>query len=199
MKRIIVLIFLSISCSANAGLLYSSGSATIDSPICDAENCSGSSEWWVIDDFTNSLNWNITGLEFFSNLNFGSLLDYMSTSWEIVSSSDPYGAALFSGTGVATITGNSYLLSGLDINLSSGTYFLSHHHDFSTEVTTTAMLTGDQGSFYQTDKSNYQFTYDGEVAINIYGKEVSVPEPSPLVLLGLGIAAFGMSRKMKRR
>lgn len=181
---------------ANAGLIYDSGTAISSSGNCDAESCLGSTEWWAIDDFTADSDWIITGFEFFSS--GGSQTNYISTSWELISSNNPFGPALFSGTSVATILGDSYLVSGLNIYLSAGTYFLSHHHDYSIEYATTAMLTGDSGTWYQTDKGQFTFTRTGELARKIYGNVVDVPEPSTLAILALGIMGL-TTRRFKKR
>jgi hypothetical protein len=67
LKNFLALLFLLVAGSANATVLYDSGTPLIDSGRCDAESCGGSMEWWVTDDFTASSDWNITGFEFFSH------------------------------------------------------------------------------------------------------------------------------------
>ena len=198
MRKLLILIVFLVANSANALVLYDSGAPSVNSGRCDSEGCSGTTEWWATDDFTASSDWGVTGFEFFSTLHSGSISNYISTSWEIISSADPFGAALYSGTSVATISGDSFLISGLDINLLSGTYFLSHHHDFTDESVTTAMLTGDSGTWYQTDKGSNEFSLSGELAMKVYGDVASVPEPSSLALLAIGMIGFGFSRKKKK-
>jgi hypothetical protein len=196
LKAALVGVVLSVSGLANAGVIYDSGSAVSDSNRCDAENCSGTTEWWALDDFTSYSDWNVTGFEFFSD--GASEANYISTSWEIISSANPYGAALYSGTSVSKISGNSHLVSGLNFELSAGTYFLSHHHDYSTERNTTAMLTGESGSWYQTDKGSNQFSHTGELAQKIYGNVASVPEPTTLAIFALGLMGLA-SRRFKKQ
>lgn len=198
MRKLLISMLFLVANSANASVLYDSGAPLVDSGTCDGDGCGSSTEWWATDDFTASSDWGVTGFEFFSNLRSGAITDYISTSWEIISSADPYGAALYSGTSVATISGDSFLISGLDIDVLSGAYFLSHHHDFSNENLTTAMVTGDTGTWYHTDKASYQNVKSGEVAMIIYGDVSSVPVPAAVWLFGSGlIGLIGFARRKK--
>ncbi len=195
LKAAVAGLVLLVSSFSNAGLLYDAGTPASGSGFCDAEGCSGSTEWWVLDDFTSSSDWLITGFEFFSVS--GSNLNYISTSWEIISSDDPFGAALYSGSNVANVSGNSYLLSGLNIALSAGDYFLAHHHDYSVEYATAAMVTGNSGSFFHTDKASFEVTRTGELAQKIYGNVAVVPEPTTLAIFALGVIGLA-SRRVKK-
>ena len=215
MKKILsMFIFLLMSASVNAAALYDSGQATKNSYKCVAEGCIGSTEWWVISEFTADQDWDITGFEFFAtdfndtNPNGVGLSNYLSTSWEIISGDDPYGAALYSGTTKASTSDAysftdrfndsfdvvSFLISDLEIQLESGTYFLAEHHDFSDESQFTALETNEKQTYYHTDRAGDRFTGDSTHVVQVIG---TVPEPALIAIFGLGLIGLGFSRKKK--
>ena len=201
------------SVSTNAAL-YDSGQATANSYKCVAEGCIGSTEWWVISEFTADDTWDITGFDFFAadfngnNSKGEGLSNYVSTSWEIISGDDPYGIALYSGTTEASISNSysftdkfgdsfdviSFLISDLEIQLESGTYFLAEHHDFSDESQFTALETNENSTYYHTDRAGDRFTGDKTHVVQIIG---TVPEPALIAIFGLGLIGLGFSRKKK--
>jgi hypothetical protein len=209
-------LIMNVTATANAGVLYDAGPVGVDTGRCVAETCLGNENWWAISGFTADTDWNITGFEFFANDIFNAgVSNYESTSWQIISSDDPYGTALFSGdtTGTATITTSttlygvtnelinvtSFLLSGLDINLASGDYYLAQHHNFSVDATYTVLATTGSGeNWYHTDYTE-RFTDDRLVAQKIFGTVASVPEPAMIAILGLGLLGLGYRRQQKRK
>jgi len=215
MKKLLgMFTFLLMSASINAAALYDSGQATKNSYKCVAEGCIGSTEWWVISEFTADQTWDISGFDFFAvdfngnNTNGEGLSNYVSTSWEIISGDDPYGEALYSGTTAATISNAysftdifgdnfdviSFLISDLEIQLESGTYFLAEHHDFSDESQYTALETNERSTYYHTDREGDRFTGDSTHVVQIIG---AVPEPALIAIFGLGLIGLGFSRKKK--
>jgi hypothetical protein len=217
---IFALLIMNAVTTANASVLYDAGPVAVDTGKCVSNSCNGSNKWWAIAGFSADTDWNVTGFEFFANDfdNVGSS-KYQSTDWQIISSADPFGPALFSGSTIAAVTitvsdtvkkkGStdyanvaSFLLSGLDIDLASGDYYLAQHHNFmanTPSINYSVLSTSDYGStWYHTD-GNYQFTDPRVVAQKIYGAAVSVPEPAMVAILGLGLLGLGYTRKQKRK
>jgi hypothetical protein len=199
MRHALGVILLFVVWSAQAATLLDTGAATADSYRCDAEDCGGSGEWTVMDDFTSSETWNVTGFSFRSNDPYNSgLTNYTSTTWEIWDA-DPFSnAAIYSGTAsmsISSIGANWYEFSidGLDIDLSAGTYWLGHHHDFSADEIFTALLTGDSGNYLQTDNGSYQSTLNGELSYQI--RTSTVPVPAAVWLFGSALAGLGWFRR----
>jgi len=204
-----IFILLFTSTFVNAGILLDTGAPNQVSKKCVAESCYGTGEWWAISKFEASESWDITGFEFFAN-DAGSvgLTNYESTSWKIFSSTFALNSiALFKGESVASANENtvngvnvtSFLLNDIDITLAAGTYFLAQHHDFNdTSTVYTAMETGTNGTFYNTDLTNYSFSINEQVAQKIYGKITAVPEPALMALFGLGLLSLGFSGKKKK-
>lgn len=221
MKKILsMFVFLLMSNTVNAVSLYDSGEATTNSNRCVAEGCRGSTEWWMISEFTADEDWTISGFEFFAtdfnatNANGAGISSYESTSWEIISGNDPYGAALFSGTSVASLSNAnpftdvsgknvnviSFLISDLAVQLASGTYFLAEHHDFSDESQFTGLETSKRETYYHTDRLGVQVEGKNTHVVKINGtvaSAVSVPEPALIAIFGLGLIGLGFSRKKK--
>lgn len=217
MKKIFaVLTLLILSTTAKAGVLYDAGDVALDTGKCVAETCYGAEDWWVISGFTADSDWNISGFEFFANdIDNVGTSNYQSTSWKIISGSNPYGVSLFSGSTVGAVSTStssiisgatftninltSFLLSDLDIDLSSGDYYLAQHHNYSVDSTFTALSTIDRGDlWYHTDYTKNFFTDGAVVAQKIYGTStVSVPEPAMIALFGLGLLGLSYSRKKK--
>ncbi|MEG3754303.1 PEP-CTERM sorting domain-containing protein [Psychromonas arctica] len=216
MKKIIGMLFLLIlSTTANAVILYDSGDPIDTSGRCVAEGCLGSTEWSIISEFTADQHWDITGFQFFAtdnneiNGNGGDgiglgIESYQSTSWQIISSDDPFGPALFSGQTTATtntynlnnIDVTDFLLSNLTLSLDKGTYFLAQHHDFSDESEFLVLESGYRSDYYQTDNLTGEYKINGTVAVKIIG---TVPEPALFGLFGLALVGLGFSRKKKVR
>jgi hypothetical protein len=204
MRHALGVILLFVVGSVQAATLLETGAATMSGGGCDAEGCGGSSEWTVMDDFTSSETWNVTGFSFRSEAQVGVYLaDYTSTTWEIWDA-DPFSnAAIYSGTASMTInsigsTWYEFTIDGLDIDLSAGTYYLGHHHDFSTTAVFAALTTGESGLYLQTDNGDNQNTRNGELSYQVRGSVVSVvPIPAAVWLFGSALAGLGWMRRRK--
>ena len=217
---IFALLIMNAATTANASVLYDAGPVAVDTGRCVSNSCGGANEWWAIAAFSADTNWNVTGFEFFANDfdNVGSS-KYESTDWQIISSADPYGPALYEGSTVASVTitpsntvisanqvsfvnVTSFLLSGIDIDLASGDYYLAQHHNFmasNPSINYSVLSTSDyDNNWYHTD-GNYQFTDPRVVAQKIYGAAASVPEPAMVAILGLGLLGLSFTRKQKRK
>lgn len=217
---IFALLIMNAAATANASVLYDAGPVAVDTGKCISNSCGGANNWWAIAGFSADTDWNVTGFEFFANDfdNVGSS-KYESTDWQIISSADPFGPALYEGSTVAAVTitlsntvkkkgsseyanVTSFLLSDIDIDLASGDYYLAQHHNFmasNPSINYSVLSTGDyDNNWYHTD-GNYKFTDPRVVAQKIYGAAASVPEPAMIAILGLGLLGLGYTRKQKRK
>lgn len=220
-KIISMFVLLFASINANAGILLDSGSPSFDSDMCVAQGCEGAKKWSVISGFTASSDWNITGFEFFAfDYNSIGTSSYLSTSWKIfadpstsgtLSSISGLGTLVSEGTtnGSATqsqfttiygdiIDVTSFLISGLDLELDSGNYFLVQHHDFSESANFTVAASEENSTFYNTDFAGTFNSNNTGVAQKIFGKVSSIPEPASIALFGMGLLGLGWSRKKKQ-
>ncbi len=59
------------------------------------------------------------------------------------------------------------------------------------------MVTGNSGSFFQTDKASFEVTRTGELAEKIQGNVSVVPEPTTLAIFALGVIGLA-SRRVKK-
>jgi hypothetical protein len=189
--------------SVQATTLLETGAPTVTTNRCDAEGCGGSTDWTIIDDFTSAEDWNITGFSFRSeDSNSSGLANYLSTTWTIWDA-DPFSnAALISGTGnfSSTVIGGGgdwyeFSIDGLDIDLAAGTYWLGHHHDFSTETVFAALATGNTGTYLQTDGDGFQYTGSGVISQQI--RTNTVPVPAAVWLFGSALGGLGWMRRRK--
>jgi hypothetical protein len=217
MKRIlfrsicVLVASLIISGAHAATVLLDTGTPVNDSFLCDGDNCGGSNEWTVIDSFS-SAGWTVTGFTFRSVESAGSVIgSYLSTDWSVWNS-DPFSnVPIASGTATATtsnigsISGNTaydFPIDGLNVNLSSGSYWLGYHHDFSIEGTTSAATIGNPGSFMQTDwGTNFRTEEDvirifgavGDLSFQIRGS--AIPVPAAVWLFGSALGLLGWMRR----
>jgi len=202
LKRAILLTLL-VSTNTFGVVLWDTGAPVDGSIRCDAR-C-GFTEWELLGEFTATENWNITGLTFFSvSGDYALTSKYTSTDWRISTGTPASLTDIFSGTASATITdlGNSlwqFDIVGLNLSLTSGTFWLGHHHGFDIKTVTAGAISSNFGSFIQYEHNGpFNGPGSGELAQRITGDIVrNVPEPSIIILFGLGLAGIGFARKKK--
>ena len=161
--------------SAQAGVLWDSGPPIDEGVACNGDACGFLTEWELLDDFVAPEDWRLTGLTFFGGWYDPDPTDtYISTTWRIVSGTPGAFTTLFTGTAVATLTDLNvtlanasasiwrYDVSGLNIDLAAGTYYLGHHHDFTDDTwSSTGARTTGTGIYEQYDGPSYFGNFPG--------------------------------------
>lgn len=115
--------------------------------------------------------------------------------WDFLGKDDQEGGQTFidvtSGNPAATWSvdsalNGSFVIAAKQANLLGLWYFES-----------LAGVTG--GLLYINEIFGSGYTDDGWSHVSIYGRETSVPEPAPLVLLGMGLVGIGFARRFRTR
>ncbi len=169
--------------------------------------------WTMFEDFSLSSSTTLTGLSWRQH---DQRISYSSTDLAIFSSLPDGGSPLFSLNTVANRIANStgilfgsysgfdYSITSLSVTLGAGTYYISLHNNVSGGLTTWDETDGtgqtipgrwqstnplSASSFYASEDSVFQIS--GERGGN------TIPEPSGLALIAIGLAALGLFRRKK--
>ncbi|MFQ6333509.1 PEP-CTERM sorting domain-containing protein [Methylophilus sp. 3sh_L] len=169
--------------------------------------------WVVYDDFTLSSNSVVTG---FSNWNgFGSISDYLNTSWSIWSdlhsspSLEVEGTLIASGNNVGEIKlsngFNKVTIDGINVNLDAGIYWLGISHTLKSGSNPYTYVASDSQAPANGIQSigtalTLMFGLESAFTVNGYIKNappLAVPEPSnsALLLVSLGVLIFTVNRR----
>jgi hypothetical protein len=194
---------------SNASIIYSNGPAAADSFRCaeTSGNCSGT--WTLFDDFTLSSAQTITGIKFTSVIHSG-LSDLKGARAWIYSADPALGGgsllasiAFQSGAPVANALGQNFFdltLSGLNINLAAGNYWLGLQNDTTAgygTIARTANCVHGCATQWQNGGAGVHQAQSIGLAFSLEGNN-QVPEPTTIALLGLGMFGFAAARRRKQ-
>lgn len=214
-KFLIAAAFAALSTGATAAPVYDNGAAGANSNRCaeDSFACTGS--WVLYDNFSLAKNTNVTGISWTAYL-YDGISDYMGVrAW--IYSADPVfgGGQLLHTVGVQknaavknnALSGNAYLVSltGLDIDLAAGSYWLGMQNDtkkgYGTIACAVVCNTGNatqHGFNAKGNKVDYRFSIGHELAFSIDGAAIAaVPEPASLGLFAAGLFGAALMRRRK--
>jgi hypothetical protein len=198
--------------SAQSAGVWDNGAAIGDSGYCDMNSAAcGSSGWTIYDDFQLSSGTAITGLTYNYFLFDGPASAYVSTDWSIWNS-DPRtsfaGGPDQSGNAVGILSDGAagsllVTISGLNVTLGSGTYWLGLQNILSDGSSTTYARSGSShlgnasqsdvnGEFVNAQLADAAFTLSGGSAT------VTVPEPTTWALMMIGFGGLGATLRRRR-
>ncbi|HYL34338.1 MAG TPA: PEP-CTERM sorting domain-containing protein [Bryobacteraceae bacterium] len=195
-------------------VLWNNGAPTLNSFACDTNNSCVIPGWTVGDDFTLSSGATITGFTYNDFFTGGSSAsDYTGTAWNIWNG-NPFSGGTVVASGSTTgatsagLAGTELIsITGLNVLLSPGTYWLGIETQEANGAIWSRALSSDTGDYKQwsgptndggSGLGQDRFNLLGETAFTVEGNGTSaVPEPSNVVLVGLGMAGM-LVRRLRR-
>lgn len=199
---------------AHAGVVYDNGAPTRNSLRCADDGGPCAAAWFVYDDFAIATTTTISAVHWTAHLT-GGLSDFRSTEAMIFSGDPVFGSGqlLHTITQPAALTRNTLhakaydvLITGLDITLAPGTYWLGMHHHMRSDSasvycarncvggnSTQAGYHGPRMVYRHAPKLDYAFAIEGRE----HAAPVAVSEPGSLGLAGAGLLCLGLLQRRK--
>jgi hypothetical protein len=195
-------ILLIAAAAANASILFDNGAPIGDTSRCDTSlPACGPDQVTIADEFTLSSAAMITGFTYYDR-NTSSGVYAGDVKWAIWNGDPLRGGSVIAdgdNSGAFTMEGEygRVAVTGLNESVAAGDYWLAIETQLSSGTTwSRAYATAGAGTFElwgnaPTDASGFNTYLSGKTAFSVEGNVVT-PEPSSVIMIGLGIAALAV-------